>query len=323
MVMGNDQRACSRHCGARLMGSSKARISIGLCVFNGEQFLEQTIASYLAQTYGDFELLVSDNASTDRTGEIALDFSAKDQRVRYTRHAHNLGLAANYNRSFELTSGEMFKWATADDWCRPQYLEKCVQALDQDPDCVLAYPKTTFIDAHDTVLDIHDAGWNLQSESPAERLRYVILSGHWANSIVGLIRRRALARTRLLPAYPGGDYRVLAELSLLGKFCEVPEFLYVRRLHPGSSSQNTGNPRWLTEYWTGVDSRQSWPYWNRGIDHFHTIVHAQLRVMQKLALLRLLLRRMRWGRSQLLDELAAAVTKFLRLFWHSKGEKSL
>src|SRR5262249_10793675 len=134
----------------------------------------------------------------------------------------------------ELARGEYFKWAAADDICKPTYLERCVEVLDREPSVVLAYPRTQFINEAGVPLNVEDPGWNLQSDEAHERFRYVIFAGHWANAVVGLVRLSALAQTRLFPAYAGGDFRVLAELSLLGKFCEIPEKLFLRRLHAGS-----------------------------------------------------------------------------------------
>ena len=189
------------------------RLSIGVPVYNGEAFLRQTLESILAQSFREFELIISDNGSTDGTEPIAREFAARDARVCYHRNATNLGLAKNYNILFSLASGGYFKWASADDLLLPGYLERCIEVLDRDPEVVLVYPRTRFVDAAGKILDIEDPGWNLMSDEPQERLRYVVTSAHWVNSILGVIRASALARTRLLPSYPGGDYCVLGALA--------------------------------------------------------------------------------------------------------------
>lgn len=294
----------------------KPRVTIGLTVYNGEQFLEETLDSFLAQTYTDFELIISDNASTDRTEEIARAYVAKDARIHHHRNESNLGLAENHNRVFSLARGEYFKWAAADDVCRPNYLARCVEVLDRDPTVVLAYPRTQFVDAAGQPLDIHDPGWDLRSDEAYERFRYAIFAGHWANAVVGLIRASALAKTRLMPAYPGGDFRVLGELTLLGKFYEIPEVLFVRRLHSGSSSQHgtsgvDPDQKWLVRYWTGADNSPAMPKWGINVDRFRTIVCSQLTLRQKSSLVRSLLRQMRWQRRTLFYELLAAVPAYL------------
>ena len=109
------------------------RVSIGLPVYNGERFLVQAIESVLAQTFEDFELIVCDNASTDASGAIAQTYVERDSRVRYFRNASNLGAARNFNRTFELSRGEYFKWLAADDLIAPTYLERCLAALGPRP----------------------------------------------------------------------------------------------------------------------------------------------------------------------------------------------
>jgi glycosyltransferase involved in cell wall biosynthesis len=287
------------------------RVSIGLPVYNGERFLEETMDSFLSQTYSDFELIISDNASTDRTGAIGRAYAARDVRIRYHCNERNLGLAGNFNRAFSLAKGEYFKWATADDVCCPSYLARCVEVLDREPKVVLTYPKTQFVDAAGNPLDIHDPGWDLRSDQAHERLRYTICAGHWVNAIIGLIRSGALASTRLLPAYAGGDFRLLGELSLLGKFYEIPERLFLRRLHPGSSSHYARggpnpNAKWLVKYWKGSSASISLPFWSLSLDHLRTIIRSHLPLPQKLSLLRSLSRQLRWKRKTLWKELLSA-----------------
>src|SRR5262249_864640 len=160
----------------------------------------------LAQTIQDFEIVISDNASTDGTAEIVKRFAAQDVRVRYHRHERNLGLAANYNSLVHLTSGDLFNWATADDVCRPDFFAECMRALFEIPDAVLAYPRTQFIGPVGEPLDIDDPGFPLHWPRAVDRWRYVVGAEHWVNAILGVIRRTALLRTRLLPNYRSGDY---------------------------------------------------------------------------------------------------------------------
>ena len=104
------------------MSENEPRVSIGMPVYNGEKYLEEAIQSILAQTYSDFELVISDNASTDKTQEICLEYAARDSRVRYHRNEKNLGAAPNYNRTFELSTGQYFKWADYDDLLAEEFL---------------------------------------------------------------------------------------------------------------------------------------------------------------------------------------------------------
>jgi glycosyltransferase involved in cell wall biosynthesis len=285
-------------------------------VYNGEQYLGKALDSFRAQTFPDFELIISDNASTDRTGEIARAYAARDERIRYHRNPKNLGLAGNHNRVFALAQGKYFKWAAADDQCRPDYLARCVEVLDHHPEVVLAFPKTQFVDSAGNPLDVHDPGWDLRAAEPYQRLRAAIFADHWANAVVGLIRASALAKTRMMPAYPGGDYRVLWELSLLGQFHEIPAKLFLRRLHPGSSSHfgNGGpapDPKRLARYWKGDDPAVSLPFWNLSLDRLRTILRSQLPWRHRLSLAAALLRRMYWDRQKLLNEVLVGFASYL------------
>jgi len=280
-------------------------VSVGVPVRNGARFLAETLDSLLAQSYADFELLVSDNASTDETPEISRAYVARDSRVRYLRSDVDLGLAGNYNRLFHEARGKYFKWAAADDLHEPDYLKACVDVLERDPSVVLAYGKSRFIDENGEPLEENDPGFDLQDEAARERLRYVIRSKRWVNAIFGLVRSEALARTPLLPKYPSGDYIILGELALLGKFVEVPEVLFMRRLHPGASSQNLNDANWLAHLWDAgkseVDGRLV--FWGRSRGHAGTIMRSSLGVGEKMSLSASLLRTMVTRRRRLLAEL--------------------
>jgi glycosyltransferase involved in cell wall biosynthesis len=228
------------------------RVTIGMPVYNGERFLEKAIRSILGQTFGDFELLVSDNASTDRTVEIVRDHAVRDSRISLHVNSMNAGAAPNYNALVPRARGEFFKWAAHDDVLAPAYLERCVHALDGDPAAVLAYPTTVMIDADDrpTGADPWDRV-SVRAASPAERFRSFLLAA-WpqlgCNAVFGLIRTAALRRTRLVGAYASSDKILLAELTLLGTYLHLPDPLFLRREHPGSSVR--ANP--------GVTERNQW-----------------------------------------------------------------
>ena len=151
--------------------SAAPRVCIGLPVYNGERFLAGAIASILAQTYTDFELIICDNASTDRTGEICRGFARKDARVRYHRQPRNLGATANFNHCFELASGAYFKWAADGDVLEPRFLEACVEALDDDPGAVLSQSLVKVVDEADRLVEIYDhSAYGTSSPRPSERL---------------------------------------------------------------------------------------------------------------------------------------------------------
>lgn len=225
-----------------------SRLSIGLPVYNGEKFLEETLANLLSQTFGDFELVISDNASSDRTEEICRDFCHRDPRVKYFRNANNIGAHPNFERAFQLCSAPLFKWAAVDDVCLPNFLETCVKLLDADPSAVMAHSGTTFIDECGEPFPFDkESGQFLDpktgvgqtpdsadigtSASAMARFWSVLKKARWATHVFGVIRRESLKKTVLLPNFASSDRVMLAELALLGRFQASPDRLFCKRFH--------------------------------------------------------------------------------------------
>jgi glycosyltransferase involved in cell wall biosynthesis len=205
-------------------------VSIGLPVFNGENYLAEAIESLLDQSFQDFELIIADNASTDATASICTEYAQRDRRVRYVRNAENIGAAPNYNKVFALARGVYFKWAAHDDVCRRDFLQRCIAALDAEPDAVLAYPLAVTIDDHGEQIKEWPARPALGALQPSTRFREALREVE-THPIWGLMRTDALRRTPLLGSYPAHDFPLLAELSLLGRLVEVPEILFLHREH--------------------------------------------------------------------------------------------
>lgn len=284
------------------MSGSAPTITIGLAVYNGEKYLEAAIESILGQSFRDLELIISDNASSDGTEGIGRAYAARDPRVSYRRNANNVGLTGNLNLLVPLARGRLFKWASADDVLRPGYLERCVEAIDADPEVVLAYPRTDFVDGDGAPLAFEDPGWHLVSDDPSERLLYAITADQWMNAVMGVIRTDALKRTRLMPRYAGPDCRLLAELSVLGKFVEVPELLFIRRVHAGSYGGNVRNAAWLRRYIGGSRAGMRLPSWRLRKDYAGIVMRAPIPLTRKAVLMAHIVRTMRYQWRRLLRE---------------------
>ena len=140
-------------------------------VYNGELYLEQTIQSVLEQTYDNFELVISDNASTDNTEQICRKFAKEDRRVVYIRNKSNIGAAMNYNHAFNNTKGQFFRWHNADDLCGPQLHELCLSVLMKKPDVVLCYGKTQLIDQEGKAISLYNDDLNLQQDKASDRFK--------------------------------------------------------------------------------------------------------------------------------------------------------
>ncbi len=220
------------------MTSTQPRVSIGLPVYNGANYLASTLDSLLAQTYTDFEVVISDNASTDQTQAICEEYMQRDARIRYVRNETNLGAAANYNQVVDLARGDYFKWNGHDDPLAPEFLERCVAMLDSDEGIVLCYARTGAIDDAGKPRHLHPIAKKhfaphpqLNSPRPARRFYHAVVGYHPRGAIFGLMRIEVLRETGLIGTYISSDLPLLGELALRGRFYEVPEMLQFRRFH--------------------------------------------------------------------------------------------
>jgi glycosyltransferase involved in cell wall biosynthesis len=203
-------------------------VSIGLPVYNGETYLSAALDSLLAQDFGDFELIISDNASTDRSPEICAHYAARDSRIRLLSSPSNVGAAANFNKTFESSSGRYFMWAADDDLWDTRFVGTCFAALEAHPEAVLACTSLRFIDETGATIEL-DYGLydnpDLSSRSVARRVRTLVGRGGWYQSY-GLIRASALRKTPLFLNVYGPDVVLVLELALQGPFVKSPEILY-------------------------------------------------------------------------------------------------
>ena len=226
------------------MGAMPPPLSIGVPVYNGEKHLAAALDSLLDQTYRDLEIVISDNHSTDGTEAICLEYAARDPRIRYDRADRNRGASWNFNRVVELAKGPYFKWASCNDLHAPTYLARCVEALDADPDVVLAFAKGQIIDGSGAY--VRDAQDNLHLPWPdaALRFREYLRRIRLSNPVFGVLRRDVLLRTAMLRNYVGSDVVLLGELSLHGRFHEVPELLFYRRMDEGNFARDQSLEKW-------------------------------------------------------------------------------
>ena len=206
------------------------RLTIGLPVYNGENYLAESIESLLGQTYEDFELIISDNASTDGTPDICSDFRKRDSRIRYFRQQHNIGLSPNHNFTVAKARGELFKWAAHDDLYGRDLLRLCVEALDTHQDVILAHCWTARID--DTGKVVKAERYPLKTASPSAPARFrSTLFGNGGDDDGGVIRADVLRRIKPYGSFYHADRTAVSELVLYGKFYQVPQWLFYRRDH--------------------------------------------------------------------------------------------
>jgi len=208
-------------------------VTIGLPVFNGEAFLQEAVTSLLCQSLTNFELIISDNASTDGTEEICREAARRDARIRYVRQPRNLGAPENWNFVVREARGRFFKWASDSDVCSPRFLEACVGPLLEDESVVLCLGGTRYIDEAGDPVTLGVCDLEALEPQPSARFRRVCMDLAMNNEQYGVIRTDVLRKTRLDRPYPHGDLVLMAELAMMGGFKLLPEVLLTRRIAPG------------------------------------------------------------------------------------------
>ena len=219
------------------MSKQTPKVSIGLPVYNGEEYLAEAVESVLGQTFQDLELIISDNGSTDRTEEICRAFVQKDERVHYYRSEKNFGASWNYNRTFELAKGDYFRWHAADDVLTSELVEKSSRVLDEQPAVVLVFSWVVDIDGHGKEIELKKSGVGSRLPLPHQRFQGLstVKPDFNCEEVFGMARRQILAKTKLIAPYSDSDRTLLAELGLYGPFHEIEEALFLHRLHDDGS----------------------------------------------------------------------------------------
>jgi glycosyltransferase involved in cell wall biosynthesis len=263
---------------------STPRLSIGMPVYNGEHYLRSAVDSILHQDFTDFELIISDNASSDLTSQICKEYARKDRRIRYFRNESNIGATGNYNRVFDLARGQFFKWASHDDEVHPSFLRRCLESFDHSPtDVVLVFSKADIIDEAGRVMN-QSPDTMRSSKRPFMRLASLIYHRQFAHPLWGLVRSDALRKTRLMGCVEA-DHVLLGELGLLGNFVEIPEVLYRQRRHAKSAIEIHRTARQLLAWHdpSRANARILLPHWVRwDLEYFRAIRHIPLSAMERL-----------------------------------------
>lgn len=290
--------------------SAAPKVSIGVPAYNSAATLGSSLESLLGQTFGDFELIVSDNASTDATREVAEGFAQRDSRVRYVRQAENIGANGNYSFLARAARGEYFKWASSSDLCAPPFVEKCVAALEKTPDAVIAAPRTSLFsgDVDAAVPYQHDI--ELLDALPSVRLRRLNATLRLNNAMNGLIRAEALRRTRLIERFYQADIVLLGNLALLGKILRVDEHLYYRRMEVATSTLLQDDEAWRRHHYPKLSASVLFQSWKRSAAWLRACLAAPMPATEKARVLAFCLRMCNWHRGDLWHDLGEAATYF-------------
>ncbi len=244
-------------------------VTIGLPVFNGENFLSDALDSLVAQEYRDIEIVVVDNGSTDSTPQILSRYAAMDERIRVERSDRNRGAAWSFNRTFELARGEYFTWCSHDDVYLPGFISACVDVLKADPGVSVVVSSAAMIDSEGSIIGPIEDFDLCTSPDPVVRGWDIMSRLSRCLHVFGVTRTQEMARTRLIGAYSSSDKTTLFELALIGRFALVPEVLFHNREHPERSMRAHGEQARDREAWfdPARAGRVTLPWWRLLVEY--------------------------------------------------------
>ncbi len=210
-------------------------ISVGMPVYNEEKYLRESVESILNQDYCNFELIISDNASSDKTEQFCLEFAQKDHRIKYIRNKKNLGTVNNFHQVFKEATGDFFMFAGGHDLWTPDFLSVCLKTLQNSSSAVVSYASTVLIDEFSNQIKKEISFYDTRGSDIVTQFLYVL----WGpmNPVYGLMRMSAMKKVRMNPQFIGGDLIILIELSFLGRFAYNPDVVWYRRMQHGEETQ--------------------------------------------------------------------------------------
>lgn len=221
--------------------SNQPLVSIGIPVYNGENYISEALDSIVNQTYKNLEIIISDNASIDKTQEICESYQKQDERIKYFRFDENQGAAINFNNTFKVAKGTYFKWASHDDYLDTTYIEKCVDYLEKNPQTHLCHSRKNIVNKKSiTIKRLDYPGLGINEEHGFERFKSFLRAFRYfqddADVVFGLFRSSELAKTQKIANYHSSDFTLTAEIVLLGKLHIIPEYFFYRRFHEKMST---------------------------------------------------------------------------------------
>jgi glycosyltransferase involved in cell wall biosynthesis len=202
-------------------------VTIGLPVYNEARFIDAALASLRCQDYPNLEIVISDNASTDRTVEICTRHAGEDPRIRIERAVVNRGAIANFQNTLDLAHGTYFMWAGGHDLWTPNLVSECVALMEANQGACLAFASSRWVGVDDEPL-ARVSGWSdTRGLDPVARLFTIF----WGNMhpVMALVRTAQLRACMPLENLAGSDLVLLAELALRGDFLHAPDACWSRR----------------------------------------------------------------------------------------------
>lgn len=213
------------------MNTVDPKVSVCLMTYNGAATVDRALTTLLAQTYRDYELVISDDHSTDETLAICHRLANGHERVRFIRPEHNLGAYGNMRFALSQAKGKYFVWACQDDYWEAEFLERLVDVLEQSPTAVCAQGRVHRVSEDRSVVEeVRLSGRDLPERQSRIGLATSILvhrSQRWGVFMHGLWNRAALAAAYAAhDGAPSDERQILCQLALAGEFRYVDQLLF-------------------------------------------------------------------------------------------------
>ncbi|OOG59666.1 glycosyltransferase family 2 protein [Rhodanobacter sp. C03] len=202
-------------------------MTIGIPVFNEERFIDSALSSLRSQDYPNLEIIISDNASTDRTLEICQRHASEDPRIRIESAVENRGVIANFQHAVDLASGAYFMWGSGHDLWTSHLVSECVALLEANDGACLAFASSRWIGANNEPL-ARASGWSDTRDLAAAARFFTVFWGNM-HPVMGVMRVERLRSCLPMPSMVGGDLVLLANLALRGGFLHAPHSCWSRR----------------------------------------------------------------------------------------------
>lgn len=215
---------------------SVRKLTIGLLVYNENDFIDTTIKNIMSQSFNDFELIIANNASNDGSTEKIRKWENKDNRIKHICREKNIGALENWNDVVRRAKGELFVLAGGHDMWSENYLKNLVKTLDTNSDTILAFAKTIWVDHHG--MPVKKTSSIIDTSSMSSRVRFVALALGNRNYMYGIIRTKELQQnTHLQLAIVGSGEILLQELLQFGHFTLVEGEYWYRRINRKNESR--------------------------------------------------------------------------------------
>ena len=231
----------------------KTLLTMGMPVYNEEKYIAEAIESLLAQTYKNFTLIISDNASTDRTPQICKYYAKRDKRIVYVRHEKNMGSIANGLYLIEQTKTPFFMLCGGHDKWHPSFVEKLLPAL-REENVILSYSRSRLIKTDGTMGIIYrDDYTTVHIDRPADRYFYILRHMKAFNISYGIWLTKALKNFNLNFRTVASDHIVLAQAAFEGKFKQYNEVLFFAR----QNREDEDHRDWILRQFAQVTGKKS------------------------------------------------------------------